>query len=143
MMRYVPSKGIDLRRAEANENIIINHTYPPSPPIIISHKVEEFRLQELYGEGLDDLAKFNSSTQHSIFQILRDKGLANRKHPAISKPAIKLLNIPASSTQLERHLVIGPMSTAPYETDLTFERTKKLLHVSHTPKFLYVPSDEY
>ncbi|XP_063219679.1 uncharacterized protein LOC134529475 isoform X2 [Bacillus rossius redtenbacheri] len=115
-------------------------------------EVEEFLLQELDGQGLDDLAKFKSSTEHSIFQLLREKGvvnpssfwgLAQRKHPEISKLAIKLLNIPASSAQLERAFSNWSYVHCPLRNRLTFERSKKLLHVYHTLKLRDVPSDEY
>ncbi|KAJ8877511.1 hypothetical protein PR048_021966, partial [Dryococelus australis] len=77
-------------------------------PILYREEVEELMLQELYGEVLDDLAKFNISFWE----------LAKQKHPAISRLAIKLLNNPVSSAQLERAFIIGRMSTAPFETHL-------------------------
>ncbi|KAJ8892226.1 hypothetical protein PR048_004806 [Dryococelus australis] len=95
-------------------------------PSLRRKEVEEFMPQELDGEGLDDLAKFNSSTEHTI-----------------SKLAIKVLYIPSSFAQLERAFSNWLYVHCPLRSRLTFQRSKKLLHVYHTLKLQDVPSDEY
>lgn len=114
--------------------------------------MEEFLLDQLDGEGLVDLAAFNNPSEDSIFRVLRHKDvksptafwmLTKRKHPGLSQLADKLLNIPASSAQLERVFSNWSYVHCPLRNRLTFDRSKKLLHVYQTLKLKDTLSDEY
>lgn len=103
--------------------------------------VEEYFLQNLDGEGLTSLQKFYYN--EDIFSILNDRNihdpiiywrLAERKHPVLSKLAIRLINIPASSAQLERLFSNWHYIHSDLRNRLKPDKSKKLVHTYYSLK---------
>ncbi|KAJ8910589.1 hypothetical protein NQ315_013558, partial [Exocentrus adspersus] len=114
--------------------------------------VEDFLIKELDASGLTDLENFKNN--RGIFQTLKEKknvtdpstfwGIAKRRHVNLATLALKLLNIPASSAQLERVFSSWSFVHSPLRNKLDFERSKKLLFTYHSLKLKDKnKSDEY
>lgn len=58
--------------------------------------------------------------------------MAEVEHPKLSNLAVKLLQIPASSAQLERVFSQWALIHTPIRNPLTFERSKKLMYVYYS-----------
>lgn len=87
---------------------------------------------------MDDLHQFKN--KEGIFEVLYKKDIKKSevfwssvefKHPNLANFALKLLNLPASSANVKRIFSSwGNIHTA-IRNKLTFERSKKLLHLHY------------
>jgi hAT family C-terminal dimerisation region len=100
--------------------------------------VDDFFLEELSNDGLEDLADFKE--KRGVFKTLFDRKLENpmtfwtmsmNKHPFLSKLAKRLLRIPASSAQLERLFSSYSFVHNNKRNRLTNRRSKKLVFLYH------------
>lgn len=98
--------------------------------------INNFLLKHLDCDGLESLNEYKNKT--NFFRMLHDKkiekadvfwGTASMKHQQLSTLALKLLNIPASTAQLERTFSNWGWIHSSIRNRLTFERSKKLIHV--------------
>ena len=103
--------------------------------------INKFLIQNLSGSGLEELDAFIEKRE--ILKILFEKELkspftfwklASSEFPEISNLALKLLMIPASSAQIERVFSTWGLIHTPIRNRLTFERSKKLMHVYYALK---------
>jgi hAT family C-terminal dimerisation region len=103
--------------------------------------VDEFFLDELPNDGLDDLAAFKQKAE--LFRTLFERNLTNpftfwamaaNKFPFLAELARKLLKIPASSAQLERLFSTFSFVHSKRRNRLTGDRSKKLVFLYHTLK---------
>ena len=106
---------------------------------IQNDKINNFLFKLLDGTGIEDWDNFRNRT--TFFRILYEKKItkplvfwntAEMKHPNLAKLAIKLLRIPASSAQIERVFSNWANVHSPIRNRLTFERSKKLLHLYYS-----------
>lgn len=114
-------------------------------------KVHEFLLQNLDTEGINSLHNFKENI--GIFKTLNEKNVVDPavfwnmskiKHSRLSEIAIKLMQLPASSAQIERLFSNWSYVHSSIRNRLTFERSKKLLHIYYSLKILDKnESDEY
>lgn len=114
-------------------------------------KVHEFLLESLDAEGINSLHNFKNNT--GIFKTLNDKNvidpivfwnMSKIKHPNLSEIAIKLMQLPAASAQIERLFSNWSYVHSSIRNRLTFERSKKLLHIYFSLKIIDKnESDEY
>lgn len=102
----------------------------------------EFLFQNLDGTGIEEWDHYRHKT--GFFQTLFEKdiqkplvfwNMAEMKYPTLTKFAKKLLQIPASSAQLERLFSSWAHVHSFKRNRLTFERSKKLLHVYYSLRF--------
>lgn len=102
-------------------------------------KINNFLFKELNCTGIEEWDSFRNKT--SFFKNLYEKGIkkplvfwnmAAMKLPTLSNLAIKLLQIPASSAQIERVFSSWSYVHSPIRNRLTFDRSKKLLHVYYS-----------
>lgn len=112
--------------------------------------ITDFFIEELDKDGLEELAIFDE--KKGIHAKLMQKGLdplcywrvAQTHCPSLAKLALKLLKMPASSAQIERLFSNWSFVHSPIRNRLTFERSKKLVHIYHTLKNNdTLNSDEY
>lgn len=155
-------KLVDDRKSKAlsTYGLVANYLHPSFRGAKLSPEqlddVDDFLFSELDVEGFKDLHAFK--TNAGIFGILKNKqeqqkstmssavfwGMAFRKHPSLATLAEKLNNIPASSAQLERIFSNWSYVHNRIRNRLTFDRSKKLLHVYHALKLKdSATSDEY
>ena len=98
--------------------------------------VNNFLLKNLNSDGLEEWDKFKS--KEGVFQCLYEKGIqcpilfwktAEFYAPTISKIAINLLKIPASSAEIERTFSKWSLIHTPLRNRLSFDRSKKIMYV--------------
>lgn len=103
--------------------------------------VHEFFLENLNSTGITDLHYFKERL--GVFRTLKEKNIfdpiiywsmAKVKHPTLADLAIKLLQIPASSVQIERVFSNWSYVHSALRNRLTFDRSKKLLFVYYNLK---------
>lgn len=103
--------------------------------------VDEFLLDTLSETGLDSLQAFRNG--EGIFGTLEKKkvsspktfwSLVERKHTELSKISLKLLNIPASSAQLERLFSNWSFIHTDLRNRLGLEKSKKIVHIYYSLK---------
>jgi hypothetical protein len=106
-------------------------------------EVDDFFLEELSNEGLEDLAVFKE--KKGIFKTLFERKLdheftfwtiCSTKHPFLASLAKKLLKIPASSAQLERLFSSYSFVHNKKRNRLTNRRSKKLVFLYHQLKLM-------
>lgn len=99
----------------------------------------EFMFKNLDGNGLEEWDSFRH--KKGFFQKLYEKDIKNPfvfwslaaiKFPSLSKLATKLLQIPAASAQIERLFSSWAHVHCPVRNRLTFNRSKKLIHIFYT-----------
>lgn len=106
-----------------------------------AHKqiINNFVFNKLDCTGLEEWDSFKRKT--SFFRKLFEKGIkrplvfwnmAAMHYPTLSNLAIKLLQIPASSAQIERIFSSWSYVHSLSRNRLTFERSKKLLYVYYS-----------
>lgn len=110
--------------------------------------VDDFLLEYLTGEGLLSVESFIKN--ETIFGILCEKGLnekaisfwtfAERRNKNLAALAIKLLNIPASSAQIERLFSNWTFIHSDLRNRLELEKSKKLVNVYFTLKQKSIPN---
>lgn len=98
-------------------------------------EVDSYLIGLLDKDGLTSLHEFK--TNSGLFGDLKEKhvttpatfwGLTERKHPQLSKLALRLLKIPASSAQLERVFSSWSFVHSDLRNRLGSDKSKKLLH---------------
>ena len=113
-------------------------------------QVEEFILENLDPSGITSYQEYR--VKSGKFGELMKKGIrsprtfwyfAARQHKELSEAALKLLNIPASSAQLERLFSNWSFVHNITRNRLSFERSKKLLQIYYTLKLKDQTSVEY
>lgn len=101
--------------------------------------INNFLFKHLNGNGIEEWDKFNEKL--GIFRLLEEKNIENpltfwrmarNECPNLSEFALKFLKIPASSVQLERVFSNWAQIHSPIRNRLTFERSKKLMHIYYT-----------
>lgn len=99
-------------------------------------EISHFLLQNLNADGLEDWHVYK--IKGGIFELLYSKEIrkpeifwstAEINHPQLAKLALKVLNLPASSAQLERVFSNWRQIHTPLRNRLTFERSKKHMHI--------------
>jgi hAT family C-terminal dimerisation region len=104
---------------------------------------DDFFLEELSNEGLEDLAAFKE--KRGLFKTLFERKLENpftfwtmssNKYPNLATLAKKLLKIPASSAQLERLFSSYSFVHNNRRNRLTNRRSKKLVFLYHQLKLM-------
>jgi len=110
--------------------------------------VEDFLITQLDNGGLDSLNDFIKNC--NFFSALKEKnvissstfwGLVENRHSSLSKLAQRLLNIPASSAQLERIFSNWAYILANIRNRLTQERSSKLVSEYYALKMKDTNSD--
>lgn len=105
------------------------------------NSINDFLMDTLNAEGLREWDLF--IRREGYFNLLMIKNvndpylfwrMASLKYPNISKLALQLLSIPASSAQIERVFSNWSYVHSNSRNRLTFERSKKLVHVYHNLK---------
>lgn len=124
--------------AICNYHLVAHYLYPFYDSSVLSasemEKVNDFLIEKLDGDGLEDWDAFRSNT--GIFLTLEQKKLsdpiaywntAKIKHPTLAQLATKLLRIPATSG-------INRVSDSyyVYRNNLPLDKAAKLLHVYFT-----------
>lgn len=101
-------------------------------------QINNFLLMNLNADGLEDWHKFKN--KEGIFEILYKKDVkkpevfwstAEFSHPNMAGLALKLLNLPAFSANIERIFSSWGNIHSAIRNKLTFPRSKKLLHLHY------------
>lgn len=113
--------------------------------------VISFLVENLSIDGVAQLSDYNE--KQGLFKTLFEKNLndgkvfwqiASTKYKELSGFAIKLLNIPASTAQIERLFSNWSFIHNKLRNRLTFDKSKKLLHIYYDSKLKESQnSDEY
>lgn len=102
-------------------------------------EINNFLFKNLNCEGIEDWDAFKN--RGKFFKDLFEKGkmdplvfwnMADMKHPNLAKLAKKLLLIPASTAQIERVFSSWAFVHTSARNRLTFDRSKKLLHIYYS-----------
>lgn len=114
--------------------------YKPNDKLTTEQRFEgrTFISSRLGGSSINEFIAFESLSDPQILK-LKEKAktakdfwtLAEYKMPNLSKIAIKLLKIPASTAQIERIFSMWQYLHTKLRNRLTFERSKKLMHCYH------------
>lgn len=112
--------------------------------------VEDFVFEKLDTQGVTSFQQYREKS--GKFAELFDKAItsprtfwfyAKRQHQSLANFALRLINIPASSAQLERLFSNWSYIHNPSRNRLEFERSKKLVQIYYTLKMQDQASDEY
>lgn len=112
--------------------------------------INEFLLENLNGDGLEDWCNFKNKS--GIFSTLYDKDItksdvfwatAEIRHKNLALLAMKLLNIPASSAQIERLFSNWGQVHSSLRNRLSFEHSKKLAHAYFSLNNNNIYDDDY
>lgn len=146
-------KWLNLKVNERNSNLLIErrnkvlnkynlaafYLHPGYDQALLSsvhlNTINRFLIRSLDFTGIEDLDCYKNKT--GVFKDLIDKNVksplifwnsAHLTHPNLSEFALKLLNIPASSAQIERVFSNWKLIHTPIRNRLHFETSKKLIH---------------